>query len=772
MSAPTVFNILPNSGSTAGGTLVTITGSNFISGNTIVSFGGVTATSISITNSGRLTCTTPSNSAGAKNVVVTTSNGTATKANGFTYYGNPTITTISPNAGTIAGGTSVTITGSNFFGSTLVSFGGVAATSINITSSTRLTCITPSNSLGATDVVVTTSIGTATSTNGFTYSTNPTITTISPNLGSTAGGTLVTITGTNFIFGSTLVSFGGVTATSISVIDSTQLTCVTPTSTSGAKNVLVITPIGGVSSINGFTYYGTPTITSISPNYGTISGSTTVTINGTNFISDATTVSFRGAAATSISVINSTQLTCSTPSNSVGATDVVVTTSFGTTTSTSGFTYYETPTITTISPNSGTIAGGTLVVIRGTNFISGDTIVSFGGAAATSITVTSLTRLTCNTPSNSVGATNVVVSTSTGTATSTNGFTYNLIPTITTISPNFGTIDGGTTVTITGTNFVSGGDTSVTFGGIDATDVVVTDSTQLTCSTPINSSGATDVAVTTSNGTGTSTNGFTYYGPPTIITISPSSGSTEGGTSVTITGSEYIHDNTSVTFNGVDATNVVVNDSTELTCDTPPNNIAGLVSVTITTTTVGSTTADAGFEYTAVCFHEDTLILTSKGYLPIKNLKKGDLVKTFKNGFKPIHIIGYSKIYNSGDNKRIVNRLYQYSKDTFDKLFNDLLLTGGHSILVDEYTNENQKEKNEKVFGKSKNYVIDEKICLTSYVNENAIPYEKIGTFAIYHLALENEDETGNYGIYANGLLVEAIDINCIKKYSGMTFIE
>jgi hypothetical protein len=69
-------------------------------------------------------------------------------------------------------------------------------------------------------------------------------------------------------------------------------------------------------------------------------------------------------------------------------------------------------------------------------------------------------------------------------------------------------------------------------------------------------------------------------------------------------------------------------------------------------------------------------------------------------------------------------------------------------------------------------YITDDKVRLFSYLDPNAIPYEKEGFFTIYHIALENENYYGNYGIYANGLLVESCSIRYLKELSNMTFIE
>ena len=82
-----------------------------------------------------------------------------------------------------------------------------------------------------------------------------------------------------------------------------------------------------------------------------------------------------------------------------------------------------TPTLTSLTPNSGSTAGGTSVTLTGTN-LTGATGVSFGGALASGFTVNSATSITATTPAHAAGAVNVVVTTPGGTATLTNGYTY------------------------------------------------------------------------------------------------------------------------------------------------------------------------------------------------------------------------------------------------------------------------------------------------------------------------------------------------------------
>jgi hypothetical protein len=103
----------------------------------------------------------------------------------------------------------VTITGANFQSGATVSFGGTAATSVTFTSATQLTAVTPAHAAGSVGVTVTNpDTQTGTLSNAFTFVPPPTVSSVAPSSGPTAGGTTVTITGANFQSGAT-VTFGG-----------------------------------------------------------------------------------------------------------------------------------------------------------------------------------------------------------------------------------------------------------------------------------------------------------------------------------------------------------------------------------------------------------------------------------------------------------------------------------------------------------------------------------------------------------------------------------
>ena len=166
-----------------------------------------------------------------------------------------------------------------------------------------------------------------------------------------------------------------------------------------------------------------------------------------------------------------------------------------------------------------------------------------------------------------------------------------------------------------------------------------------------------------------------------------------------------------------------------------------------------------GIEVVIQCFLKGSKILTDKGYTPIEYLRKGDLVKTLKDDYQPIYRIGKKQLYHGASQERWKNQLYVCKKEKYPELLEELIITGCHSILVDEFISAEEREKTIEVNGDT--YVTDGKYRLPACVDERTEVYPVEGTYEIYHLALEHSDKYMNYGIYANGLLVET----CSKRY-------
>ena len=135
-----------------------------------------------------------------------------------------------------------------------------------------------------------------------------------------------------------------------------------------------------------------PTVSNVSPNAGPTAGRQTVTITGVGFVPDSI-VRFGNTLGTHPTVVSATQMTVVTPVRPAGTVNVLVTTAGGTSAASSGDRYlFGAPTVTSIGPDGGPIGGGTVVTIRGTNFVPGAT-VAFGAIPAASVTYTSSTTL-------------------------------------------------------------------------------------------------------------------------------------------------------------------------------------------------------------------------------------------------------------------------------------------------------------------------------------------------------------------------------------------
>ncbi len=284
ISVPTIAGVSPSSGPNTGGTFITITGSEFASGAT-VTIGGTAATSVIVVSSTEITATTPAGVTGAADVVETNpDSGTVTDTDAFTYISVPTIAGVSPSSGPNTGGTSITITGTEFGIGATVTIGGTAATNVIVVSSTEITATTPAGATGAANVVETNpDAGGVTDTDGFTYISVPTITGVSPSSGPSAGGTSITITGTEFSSGAT-VTVGGTAATNVVVVSSTETTATTPAGATGAADVVETNPDSGtVTDTSGFTYTLAPTITSANSTTFTVGTSGSFMVTSTGF---------------------------------------------------------------------------------------------------------------------------------------------------------------------------------------------------------------------------------------------------------------------------------------------------------------------------------------------------------------------------------------------------------------------------------------------------------------------------------------------------------
>ena len=358
------------------------------------------------------------------------------KADLFLYNPVPAINGITPNSGSLQGGTQVTLSGSGFSGATAVQFGGVNATSFHVLNGNTITAVSPAGSLGSVDVTVTGPGGVSATVTAdhFTYvaAGTPIITSLSQHSGPINGGTRLVIFGSGFANAAT-VQFGTVTLKVSSLLQLDNEIFVVVPAALGAKvgtvDVTVTNPTGTSvpTTADHYSYVlaGTPTVTKLETKSGPGSGGNTVTIRGTNF-TNATAVHFGATAASNVTVLNNSTLTVSAPTG-VGVVDVTVTNSIGVSPTGAAdlYTFVAAPTVTGITPASGPLAGGNTLTIGGSGF-TGATAVHFGNTAALNFTVVNDTTLTVSAPSGAAGLVDVTVTTIGGTSgkSSADQYTY------------------------------------------------------------------------------------------------------------------------------------------------------------------------------------------------------------------------------------------------------------------------------------------------------------------------------------------------------------
>jgi alpha-tubulin suppressor-like RCC1 family protein len=237
---PAITGVSPSVGSSAGAGTVTLTGEDF-SEATAVDFGANPATSFEVTSDTTATAVAPAGT-GTVDITITTPAGVSAKspADRYTYQRPPTVSKLSTKAGPTAGGTLVTITGSEFTGATNVSFGAASA-HFSVQSPTSITAESPAAAAGAgtVDVTVTNAVGTSATSTKDHFAYTPTVEGLAPDEGSTAGGASVTVTGTGFVAGSagTTFKFATKKATSVFCASATSCTMRSPAHAQGTVNV-------------------------------------------------------------------------------------------------------------------------------------------------------------------------------------------------------------------------------------------------------------------------------------------------------------------------------------------------------------------------------------------------------------------------------------------------------------------------------------------------------------------------------------------------------
>lgn len=453
----------------------------------------------------------------------------------------PLITSVSPTI--IGSGSTVTISGTNFFSSTTVTFGGIPAASFVINSANRITAIVGASGASG-DVEVrapggiarTRTVGNSTDTVRFFGP--PTISDFNPKEGKS--GDIINIQGTNFD-PSAIALFGNVQASSTTVNNPSLMNALL--SPNGENGRVVVRTIGGTTtSTVSFSFVRPPDIQGIGTKFGTLG--TEIVVTGANFksISEVWLGPVQVTLST-VTVDSPEQLRFRVSAAVSGP--VSVRNPAGLSISSDVFTFVFPPQITSMTPDSGSL--GNQVVIRGENFILVNS-VTIAGAVPLQTFVTSTTQIVAVLGRGETGTAPVVVQTIGGVTASTIRFTFINPPQISSIRP----LVGGprTMLTITGANFSA--IDRITVGGLDVRSYEVISTTQIVAVVS-DAGGSGNVQVFNRLGGAFSSERFTFYFPPNVQNFDPLEGST--GSTITIIGENFVNStSTVVTIGGIPVT--------------------------------------------------------------------------------------------------------------------------------------------------------------------------------------------------------------------------
>jgi len=552
---PKVADLIPASGPVAGGTVVNVTGSDFVDGAKVL-FGGTPAPNMTFIDAGSLLAVTPPGEVGFADVTVLNPDGQGvTVKAGFQYVlptkPAPKLFGVVPSLGPESGGTTILVTGASLTGDGMLYIAMKPVKQFAFINASVVSGVTPPGTPGTAAVSFVAGDGQeATLSNGYTYVPAPKIDSLSPELGPVAGGTEITIVGQNFQPGAQ-VQFGSKAAIGLTVDNGLIMHAFTPQAAGPGPVDVTVTNADGQKFVlaSGFTYLLPPVVNSLAPQTGPADGGTPVSIWGAHFV-DGVTVFFDKAPASKVTLVNAGLLLCDTPAHAEGKVDVGVKNPDGqASTLSGGFTYIPAggfaPVLDSIAPVSGPASGSTLVSLSGQNLDSPG-LVLMGSAPVTQFVSVAPTGVVFQTPPSVPGKVDVTFISSGGKSDILDqAFTYiaddQLLPPpeLYSLTPASGPTSGSTLVALKGKAFQNGA--TVFFGPKKAGQSTFVSGTDMTAVTPALPAGPVDVTVLNPDGQIVVLDGgYTYVPPPTIVSVSPASGSPQGGTTVTIKGTGFV----------------------------------------------------------------------------------------------------------------------------------------------------------------------------------------------------------------------------------------
>jgi hypothetical protein len=534
-NAPSILNVLPTSGPTAGAVLLTINGTSFgLTGSVTVGNSPCPISGLgSLWSHSLIKCQLPAGSGLANRILVSAGGQTS---NPFDYnYNAPSISTISPVNGPTLGNINITLSGADFGAA------GSASITVRIDSiicpvivqtHSLVICTLPANGIPGSKAVQVTVQGQNSNTASFLYD-FPSITALVPPNGPTSGNIPLAIFGTSFPLQSN-VTVGGVGCPVITS-NTTFVLCTLPAG-AGLNQPVAVFASSQAIIVNTFPFnYDRPVISSMNPATASSSGNIPLTLIGANFGTSAT-ISIGGLNCPVIpGTVQHTTAQCTLPEGTGSGLNLpVVITVAQQDSAPSNFSYLP-PTVTSISPNTGDTPGAIIVTISGSSFGTSG-IVLIGGRSCPIVNFAySHNEIQCLLPAGEGMDQRVTVVRGTTASTQAVSFSYNP-PTLDLITPTSGPTAGGLILTVTGTNLGVNGDIMIG-NRVCIRSGLAQSHYRVECKLP-EGQGAPQTVF--ANVSGQVSNQLTFsYDMQAITSLVPATGPTSGGLTLTLAGSNF-----------------------------------------------------------------------------------------------------------------------------------------------------------------------------------------------------------------------------------------
>ena len=537
--------IAPNKGPISGRTVVTISGMGLLSFahyDTWCTFGAEEAIRANVISSNSVSCETPSAStAGAVAVGLYAGGMTTMEAVTFNFVQELLVASAHPLIGPTRGGTTISIDGRHFTASTWCRFDASLVPAVFL-SSTRLQCESPMHASGLVELAVSSNgVDFAQSGLRYQYVLAAELQAISPRSGPTDGGTFVLLRGEFLSERAAALSYlhcrFNLTAVPAAFVSTQSIACYSVEMSSGAATVAATNNLRDYSH-GLFFQYRVVRISQAAPMNGPVRGGTNVHISGGPFDEGEIMCHFDthmvGGNRLSESVVS-----CIAPQRRLAPSPVVlrVTSTEATYASTLTFVYVGQPEVRQVSPRSGPVAGGTILIVQGAGFEAPDMMCTLETVALSPLWRSS-DRMKCVTPNFLVPALNMMRAGGQDTA---NSVVFAVMPVTRSalLQPRAGPVLGGTSVHVVGRYpFARGSGSSAMcrFNDTLAAGSVVL-LTLILCQTPASQiAGFVSVEVVTGMFESSHAAPHFLYEVVELLALSPASGPVDGQTRIFLAG--------------------------------------------------------------------------------------------------------------------------------------------------------------------------------------------------------------------------------------------